>query len=520
MSLSSIEFLLFLICALLCYYLVAPRFQWCVLLLASAAFYCISSRSAAAYLCITILLTYGSALLLQRIGQQEKCALSAAEREQLNAVKQSWAKKKRTALKAALTVNFFTLFLFKYFNWLLSLTNSALARAGAAVSFRPLSLLLPLGISFYIFQTSGYLLDVYRGKITPERNLFKYALFVSYFPQIVQGPINRFDKLQSQLLAQHRFRAENIRDGIELMIWGMLKKAIVADRLAPAVSELYTNYSAYNGTVVFFGAALYCLQLYCDFSGGIDLVRGASTLFDIELAENFRRPYFSKSVDEFWRRWHMSLGEWMKDYVFYPLALSKGMTRLSKKARKHLGGRIGKLVAPCVSTVVVFLLVGIWQGPGGQNIAYGLWNGLIMSASMLIAPLRAEKQDSRARDVFMVLHTCCLVTIGRFFSNSASLMSALGMLRHSVTACIWNLSLQSFLSFGLTAEDYIILLFACCVLLYVSLRQERGVRIRQALAEKPLPVQFAVLFFVVFTLLAAVYLNSGYTGIAYVYENV
>ena len=527
MSINSFAFLIFLAASVLLYYAVPARRRWLVLLTASAFFYLSYSLRASVYLGITILLTYGAARWLQRMNLLQQAALEGLARAQKAEEKKRWVGRKRRILAAALVVNFLTLAVFKYFDSWFESWNRILSAFHIAFRFEPLELLLPLGISFYIFQTSGYLIDVYRGRAKAERNIFRYALFAAYFPQMIQGPINRFSDLGAQLGEGQTFRAENIRDGIQLMIWGMLKKTFIADTLAPGVSEIYGNYGSYSGAVVFLGAAMYCLQLYCDFSGGIDIVRGASSLFGIEMAHNFKRPYFAASIDEFWRRWHISLGEWMKDYLFYPLALSKWMTKLGKRVRSLLGDRIGKLTSPCVATVIVFLAVGVWQGPGLSNVAYGLWNGLLMSGAMLFAPqLRRLNEllhlDPKGRGIHIirVLRTCLLVAVGRYFSGAASLTQALGMMKQTVTNFTWNLSGAELLSFGLTGWDYLVVLTASCVLFFVSLQQERGVALRRTLAEKPWIVQFLPVFLSVLLLAVFVYLNGDYTAISYVYENV
>lgn len=517
MSLSSLSFLLFLAVTLAVYYITPERLRWVVLLIASAVFYLSCDASAALCLCATIAMTYGAGRWLQGLNERQQAALAAVARESRPAVKRQWIRRKRRVLAGVLALNFLTLGFFKYLNWLLGGLNLLFR-----LELRPLKLLLPLGISFYIFQTAGYLIDVYRGKAEAEKNVLRYALFASYFPQMVQGPIHRYRELHPRLFAPHPFRAENIRDGVELMLWGMLKKVLIADTLAGPVSELYSNYAAYNGLVVFFGVALYCLQLYCDFSGGIDIVRGASTLFGIELGENFRRPYFASSMDEFWRRWHISLGDWMKEYLFYPLALSGWLPRFCKRLRRFFGARVGKLLVPCIATFLVFLAVGIWQGPGLQNIAYGLYNGLLISGAMLCAPLfaRSSKRNGRPAKALRIARTTLLVVIGRYFSRADSLAAALGMLRHSATTFLWKLNAESFLSFGLSLRDYLTVGLAGLVLFFVSYQQERGVRIRASLAKRTPVVQFAVLFVAILLLLVCVWLNGDYTAIAYVYENV
>ncbi|NLD87067.1 MAG: MBOAT family protein, partial [Clostridiales bacterium] len=240
-----------------------------------------------------------------------------------------------------------------------------------------------------------------------------------------------------------------------------------------------------------------------------------------------KRPYFATSVDDFWRRWHISLGDWMKDYLFYPLALSGWLPRLSKKLRPYLSPRVGKLVTPSIATVIVFLMVGIWQGPGGHNIAFGLWNGLLMSGAMLLAPYFDSitkkmriRENGKILYVYRILRTAFLVVIGRYFSRALSLTAAFGMLARTVTSFTKNLSLSSFFSFGLDKWDYLTVLISVLVLLTVSILQERGIKARAAFVKLCPGIQFILLFIAVSLLVTCVYLNSDYTAIAYVYENV
>lgn len=525
MSINSAAFLLFLLVSVSVYYLVPKRARYLVLLAASGFFYLAYSLRAACCLLFTTLLTYGGARALSALHRRERSELDI-ERSDRASVKKRGKHRRRLVLAAVLTVNFATLALFKYLNSWLGTAGALAGLLGIETDFRPLNLLLPLGISFYVFQTSGYLIDVYRGRTAAEKNPLKYALFVSWFPQMVQGPINRYDKLQPQLLAGNDFNADSVKYGIQLMLWGMLKKVFLADPLAGAVGEVYGNYTQYPGAVLFLGAALYCLQLYCDFSGGTDLVRGASQLFGVEMAENFRRPYFARSLDEFWRRWHISLGEWMKDYLFYPLALSGPINRLGKRLKKSVSPQLGKLAGPCLSTLVVFLAVGLWQGPGLSNIAYGLWNGGLMSLAMLCAPLFARANErlglSGEKGWFrglQMLRTLLLVVIGRYFSRADSLRQALGMLWRTLRH-FGPVEPGLLTCFGLTGWDWLRLGIAGAVLLAVSVLQERGTPIRKTLERQRVWVQFGVLFAAVLLLAACVYLNTDYTAIMYVYENV
>ena len=322
MPITGLSFLLFALAAVVLYYLFPKRLRKYVLLAASILFYLTYGVRMAGYLAATILLTYLFGLWLDRLAAFRPAAETKEERKRQ---KRANDRKKRRVLALSLVLNFASLALLKYGGFLASSVNAVLGTELPLPHF-----LLPLGISFYIFQTSAYLIDISRGKHRAERSFLRYALFVCYFPQLVQGPINRFADLQPQLTEGNDFSWDNIQHGFLRMLYGVLKKAMIADTLAPIVAKIYGGYAAYPGIICFLGAALYCIQLYCDFSGGIDLMMGISRLFGISMQENFCRPYFSVSLSDFWRRWHISLGEWMKDYLFYPLALSKPFGRLAQ----------------------------------------------------------------------------------------------------------------------------------------------------------------------------------------------
>ncbi len=526
MSVTRPLFPLFLLCSAVLYYLVPKKRRWIVLLAAGAVFYLASGVETAAYLAVTIAVTFFAAIAIEKV---KTPVLNAdASKEEKAAARKKASKRAKLIAALCLIFNFATLALFKYLGFFFENINAVLALAGLGPTLRAPRLLLPLGISFYIFQTAGYILDVKSGKAKAQRNLAKYALFVSFFPQMIQGPINRFSSLMPQLEEGSDFDAGNIKSGICLILWGLLRKVFIADVLAGAVKNVYGSYLSYPGAVVFLGVALYCVQLYCDFAGGIDVVRGAARIFGIEMAENFRRPYFARTLSEFWRRWHISLGEWMKDYLFYPLALSKGMGKLSKKLRTRVSVQAGRLAAPCISTFIVFLAVGIWQGPGWSNIAYGLWNGALMSLALALQkPLMTLCEKTGFDDkkplvrLIQTLRTLLLVIIGRYFSGSSSLIASLKMLWRTVKCFAQGgLGANTLFSFGLTLSDWISVIVGGAILFAVSLMQERGKSPMAFLDKKPRWVQAAVVFVAVFALVFRVYLNRDFTSIAFVYENI
>ena len=292
------------------YHIIPRRVSWVVLLVASYGFYAARSLSGLPFILATTLSTWLGALRIDRIAstakarlKADKATLGAEEKKQIKAAARS---RERVWLYAVLVLNFALLAVLKY-------TDDVLGLAGCS----PLGLVLPLGISFYTFQSMGYLIDVYSGKYAAEHSLPRFALFVSFFPQLIQGPIGRYDQLGKQLREPHAFDYDNMVRGLMLMLWGLFKKLVIADRALPLVSTVFSAPAGeYGGALSVVAVLFYAVQQYCDFSGGIDLVAGIAQLFGIQLAPNFRRPYFSVSLADFWRRWHISLGAWMRDYVF------------------------------------------------------------------------------------------------------------------------------------------------------------------------------------------------------------
>ena len=513
MSINGLSFLLLLLAAAVLYYLVPNAFRWLVLLAASGVFYLSYGWKPALVMLASVIFSYAMARIIDVLALKE----GGGKRKKAKTTRQ------KLLLAAALIVNFSPLLILKYTGFFVSVAGNIAGR-----SFQAPSLLLPLGISFYIFQTSGYLLDVFRGKVEPQRNFLRYALFVCWFPQLVQGPINRYHEMRGPLFDGNELDWENIRYGILRMIVGILKKALIADPLAPMVAAIYGGYWDYPGIFCLFGSFLYCIQLYCDFSGGIDLVIGASRLFGVGMMENFKQPYFSVSLSDFWQRWHISLGEWMKDYLFYPLALSKGFSKLTKRARKVLPADFAKRLAPSIATFVVFLAVGMWQGPGWSNIAYGLWNGVWMSLGFLWVPLGVRldqrigyKRHKRLMTVWGVIRTNLLVLVGRYFSHATALTQALRMLYRTVRyPMVTQVHLATFQELGFTGPLVLQLLLALGALTVISVMKERGLDSAEWFCARKPALQFVVLVICLALIVCMVYASDTYVPIAYVYESV
>jgi D-alanyl-lipoteichoic acid acyltransferase DltB (MBOAT superfamily) len=366
--------------------------------------------------------------------------------------------------------------------------------------------------------------DVYQGKYRSENNIFKFALFVSFFPQLMQGPIGRFDRLGHQLYEGHDFNLKNVQFGLQRVGWGVAKKVILADRVAPLVNNIFTYWESYSGFHYLLAVLMYSVQLYMDFSGGIDIVIGVAEMFGIKMDENFRQPYFSKSIGEFWRRWHITLGTWMKDYIFYPMSLSGWMHSFTKWSKKHFGNHVGKTLPICFSNIVIFFVVGVWHGAAWKYVIYGLYNGFIIAFSNMAEPLYKKGLEvchinakSKAWSVFQIIRTFILVNIGWYFDMAGSVSSALCMMKYSIFGmCSTQFTSEELLSLGMKAYDYAVVAVGCVIVFAVSLLIEKGVNIRESIAAKPLPVRWLIYYGCFALILIVGY--SGNTG-GFIYAN-
>jgi len=485
MSFLSAKFLMFVAAVALGYYIVPKKMQWLVLLAASYLFYLSAGVKILLFLLFSTFTTYACAMALDLTGR--------------NAEEASRNKKKRKFfIFITLLLNFGVLFVLKYMNFVLELF-----RPGSD----PVNWILPLGISFYTFQSVGYVLDVYWKRTEAEKNPFRFALFVSFFPQLLQGPIGRHSRLAAQFKEPHYFDLTRIEHGLQRILWGYFQKFVLADRAGVAVAEIFTNYQKYGGLTDILGVLLYSVQLYGDFSGGMDVVIGVAELFGITLDENFRQPFFSVSITDFWHRWHITLGTWMKDYLFYPMSLSKWMSRFGKRCRHVFGKKTGRILPIALSNIIVFLVVGIWHGSGWKYIVYGLYNGILIALANLNTPLFDSmfrithiNPKSRGMHVFRIIRTFILVNISWYFDMAGSLSIALRMMRDTAEKFSFNvLKDGTLLSLGLKKQDYLILLAGILVVFVLSLFRENGHDIRADVDKKVLPVRWALYLLLFFS---------------------
>lgn len=535
MSLFSLTFIVFLLALLVIYFCIPKRMQWICLLVASYIFYAWAGPVYLAYLLFATLCTFLVGRWLQNLNDRH--AREARELQDgthprgggsKKELKALYTKKKRRALALGLVANFAVLAVVKYADFAIGNLNALFSLVGVDASIGFLNIALPLGISFYTFQSSGYLIDLYRGKIQADRNVFRYALFVSYFPQIIQGPIGRYHELAHQLFEPHSFDYTRIKFGAQRMLWGFFKKMVIADRIVVVVNEVFNNYAeqGYGGIIIFLAVLLYSIQIYADFSAGMDIVCGVSQMLGIELAENFRRPFMAKSVAEFWQRWHITMGAWMRDYLFYPLALSKPFNNMSKKLRKRGGQYAAKVIPTCLASFIVFVLIGVWHGASWKYVVYGLYQAVFVSTATLFEPFYAKcraffhiKPERFSFRCFQTLRTIFLITIGRYLSRAVSFMTAARMFKATVT--VWNpwvLFDGTLYELGLDMKNFQFMILMIALLFLVGFLQEKGYHLRETIARQGIVFRWAIYLAAIFGIIIFGMYGPGFEAANFIYQ--
>lgn len=479
MSILSIEFLLLAAAVLVLYYLTPLRLRWIALLAGSLAFAALSGWHSLAHLTAVALVMWGGARMLKR-----------------------WKKRWLLAL-------------------LLLLDLGAMAFLKGAPALFGANLILPIGLSYFTFQSAGYLLDVYRGKAEAQKNPLKAWLFIGYFPQLAQGPISTWKELGGQLLQGHRFEPTNFVSGFQLLLWGYFKKLVIADRLA-AVTEALLSGEALSGCFILGGVALYTIRLYMDFSGGMDAVRGFSRMLGVELPENFRRPFFAQSVADYWRRWHITLGAWFRNYLLYPMVTSRGMIALGRAASKRFGKKTGRTLPSALATLTVFVLIGVWHAAKWNAVVYGAYFGGVMAASMLLEPVwkflrnRLKLPKNGWMAGFRLLRTWALILIAQYFAFTFSPAQGVSLLAGSFRN--WSLSaLAEQMAAAMPGVEWIIAGAGCAAVLAVDLLCEHSVDVGGRLARARCIVRWPLLLGLILAIAVFGVYGAGYDGAAFLY---
>ncbi len=497
MNILSFDFLFLVAAALVVYYVLPLKVRWLALLAGSVVFIMSAGWQSALHMTAIAAITWLGGTALSVLKRRKKILLAVLLLLDLGAM-------------------FFIKYEPSFAAWINGLT-------GGKKEILPVwELAVPLGLSYFTFQSAGWLIDIYRGKAAMQRNPLKAWLFVGYFPQLTQGPISSWKELGDTLLTGHRLEPVSFVSGFQLMLWGYFKKLVIADRLALTTAVLLGGAQELPGWMVLGGVILYTVRLYADFSGGMDAVRGISRMFGTELPENFRRPFFSKSVAEYWRRWHITLGVWFRSYLMYPLTTSRAGIALGQKASSLFGKKTGRMLPSAFATFLVFLCIGVWHTANWNAVIYGAYFGLIMSVSMLLQPVwrqmnrKFRLSERKGMDMARMVRTWILVTGAQYFAFTASPAQALSLLGHSFLN--WNFSgFSEQLTAVMSMQQWGIAGISMLILLAVDILCECKTDVCGRLAKTHVWVRWPVLLFLLLAVFVFGMYGPDYDGTAFLY---
>lgn len=480
---------------------IAPR-SWrpFVLLGASYAFFWELSGKLVVFLFLTTLVIYLAGLRLSALQRKRNSLLKETQKSEHREIKAAFRCRQRLVLALSAAAVLGILIVLKYGAFINENINALAGWLCLPFCLPVPCFLLPVGISFYSLQAVSYLADVYRETIEADRNPARLALYMSFFPQLMEGPICRYAQTAQALWQGQKLTFRNLAFGIQRIAFGMLKKAVIADRLNLLIETVFDDYGQYDGGVIALSMFFYTCQLYMEFSGTMDVVAGSAELFGVKLPENFRRPFLAPTISKFWTRWHITLGTWFKDYVFYPLSMSKRLTRLTVRARKRLGNHYGPLPAAAAALLAVWLGNGLWHGAGWRYIFFGLYHFTWILFENLTEPVvrtYAAKWHINRDGVFwrvmQVSRTILLVNVGELFFRADSLRDGFAMFgRMTGNFTLRSLGNGTILTLGMDSLDFLIAGITIVLVLTVHILCERGVAVRESVARQTLPVRWAL----------------------------
>lgn len=533
MSITSFQFILFVIVSVTIYRVIPAKLQWVSLLVTSIVFYLSLSVYGIFVLIVTALITYYFAIQIQNqkdmffSWQATNKALVTQEKRKEK--KEYYAKKQRLYLILAVGINIFILFMFKYYGSL----SITLNRRFQVNVWTIENIILPLGISYYSLQLIGYITDVKRDVIKAERNPLKVILYGIFFLSIMQGPFNRYDILMPQICRSEKpkFDFATIKKAALRILWGYVKKMCIADQVGILANEVFSNYKNYSGLAIILAIFCFAIQLYADFAGYMDIMAGIGLLFGIEIPENFNQPFFSKNISEFWQKWHISLGTWLKDYVFYSILMSNPFKKFGKWLTHMVGKEAGRNIPTYVGMLILWTLIGTWHGVGFTYFfSVGLLQFLYIFIGKVTAPISIKAksalkiaENSIGWRVFQSCRVTILMMFAWIFFNSPSMHDAFSFIdrifysRIGVNQVMQIFNEDSSLA-GTTGGIFILYILACAVLLiFVDLIHEKGISIRESVISRGYIAECTLVFMLIFALIVFGAYGSQYNPSNFIY---
>ncbi len=488
MQFVSLQFLIFLLVVITLYFIIPAKYRYIWLLAASWFFYYRLSGKLLILLVAVSVVSYFVGIAIDSTKQSNNI---------------------KPVMIMGITLLVLLLGYFKYVGFLLDTVGSIKEFLGLEQTGPVVDIALPVGISFYIFQAIGYIVDCYKGKVEVQKNYLKLALFVSFFPTVMSGPIERAGNMIPQFENPKQFSYDGMRDGLLLMLWGYFQKIIIADRLSVLVNTIYNSYENYTGTVLFLATVFYTLEIYCDFAGYSNIAIGASKIMGIDIMTNFKQPYLSASIAEFWRRWHISLSSWLRDYLYIPL-----------------GGNRKGYARKLVNILIVFAISGLWHGSAWTFVVWGLLHGAYQVIGSILTPTRDKvveafkiDRESFSHRLLKIIVTFMLVNIGWIFFRAPSFSVAMYMITKMWKPTLWTFTDGTLFNLGLAEADVRLLGLALIVLTIVDVLNLKGISIRETITKQSLWLRWVIYIVAFIFVVTCGVWGPGYDAASFIYSS-
>ncbi len=503
MVLTTLIFAIFCIITLLIYFVVPKKIQWIILFVSSFIFLFYNNLTIGT-ICqaVTILLTtYFSSILIEKSNHKKRYLL------------------------LGIGIILGLLIYLKYTNLFLVSFNHILGMLHSSFRFSFVKRNSLIGVSYYSLIMISYLIDIYRGAIKPQKNIFKLGLFMSYFPILTSGPFIRYKDIESDLYGRHKFNYERMRSGLIRILWGLFKILVISERLGYFIDTVWGNLEVYSGAFSIIAILFFPLQLYTNFSGSIDIIMGISEIIGINLPENFNTPFFSKTVTELWRRWHITLGAWLKDYIFYPLQKSDFMQKIGKICKNKFGKKIGKKIPLYLSMLLMWILIGAWHGglytfiigSGILQFIFIFLEDTLQPISKKINKKLGIKEDVFSYKLYQIVRTYLLFSFAMIFFRAGSVSNAISMITNVFKFKFSVLSDGVIYMAGLDRSNFKVLIISLFILFVVQLLKRSG-SVREKLFNQNIVFRWAIIYILIFSIIIFGCYGPGYDSTTFIYR--
>lgn len=526
MTFINFEFGIFLLLGIALFFACPSKHRWKMLLLISVVFYAIAGLKYLPFIFVTSLSVYLGGRKMGAVYEKLEQDLEAdgLDRKEKKVMRETAKQNCKKVMLCVLVANLVILCIVKFTKFFIGPINHLLAVMGGNASFTAADIIVPLGISYYTFSALSYLLDVYWKRVEYEKNYFRFLLFLIYFPHILQGPIEHYGMLGQELKKELKFDYDRVCSGLQLMIYGYFKKLVIADRINTFISSAYGNYDKTAGSILLIAMFLDVVYIYADFSGCMDIARGVSQIFGVEIALNFNHPFSSRSITEFWRRWHMTMGGWFREYVYTPLSTSQLVKNINKATRNNMPAQVSRSLTTVIPVFVTWVLTGLWHGTGITYVSWGLYYSFMIFMSVCFGEMFHNmavkchiKTETESYHFFQMVRTTCIFAGGRLLTRPGSLQLSWGILKRTILHFSPSaLFTGAIFKQGLGRTEVTLSVFCILIFGLISILQQR-LKVRRFIARQNIPVRWAIYIAAILVIIIFGIYGEGYDASAFVY---